>query len=284
MNINWYPGHMEKAKRQMSEQLKLVDIVIELRDARMPLSSANPMLNKLIGTKPRLLVLTKKDMADPVKTEYWLNELNKKEPCIALSALNDNVCKLVVGRVKELLKDKLERAKRRGIRKKVLRAMVVGIPNVGKSTFINALTFSKATKVENRPGVTRNLQWVRLNEDLELLDTPGVLWPKFDDQTVALKLALLAAISDHIADKRELALFAMDYLKKHYPMALEKRYGITLQDAAMSNLEALAIQKNWLIAGGKPDLDKTYDMFLTDIRSEALGRITWDDEDAGKYI
>ncbi len=284
MNINWYPGHMEKAKRQMSEQLKLVDIVIELRDARMPLSSANPMLDKLIGTKPRLLVLTKKDMADPVKTEYWLNELNKEEPCIALSALNDNVCKLVVGRVKELLKDKLERAKRRGIRKKVLRAMVVGIPNVGKSTFINALTFSKATKVENRPGVTRNLQWVRLNEDLELLDTPGVLWPKFDDQTVALKLALLAAISDHIADKRELALFAMDYLKKHYPMALEKRYGITLQDAAMSNLEALAIQKNWLIAGGKPDLDKTYDMFLTDIRSEALGRITWDDEDAGKYL
>lgn len=275
-NINWYPGHMEKAKRQMQDQLKLVDIIIELRDARMPIASANPMLKQLGNQKPRLIVLTKKDKADESLTEKWLEELNKETDAIAISSFNDDVSKIITAKVKEMLKAKLERAKARGIRKKVLRAMVVGIPNVGKSTFINAITKKKATKVENRPGVTRNLQWVRLHEDLELLDTPGVLWPKFDNAEIAYRLALLAAIVDRVIDKQEISLYGLKYLIEFYPEALMKRYDVQIVEDPIEMVKAIAISKKWLKAQGDIDLEKTYDMFLTDVRNDALGRITWE--------
>lgn len=277
VNINWYPGHMEKAKRQMQEQLKLVDIIIELRDARMPFSSANPLLKSLGQGKPRLIVLTKKDLSDETMTDKWLRVLNEETKTIAINSFDKNVSNQIVNEVKEILKAKIERAKARGIRKKMLRALVCGIPNVGKSTLINAITKKKTAKVENRPGVTKSLQWIRIHEDLELLDTPGVLWPKFEDQDVAYRLALLASISDRILDKEAITIFGLDYLKNYYPELLEKRYDIKIEDKRVIKLiDEIALSKKWLKSGGEIDYDKTYDMFLADVRNNNIGKITWD--------
>ena len=277
VNINWYPGHMEKAKRQMQEQLKLVDIIIELRDARMPFSSANPLLKSLGQGKPRLIVLTKKDLSDETMTDKWLRVLNEETKTIAINSFDKNASNQIVNEVKEILKAKIERAKARGIRKKMLRALVCGIPNVGKSTLINAITKKKTAKVENRPGVTKSLQWIRIHEDLELLDTPGVLWPKFEDQDVAYRLALLASISDRILDKEAITIFGLDYLKNHYPELLEKRYDIKIEDKRVIKLiDEIALSKKWLKSGGEIDYDKTYDMFLADVRNNNIGKITWD--------
>lgn len=277
VNINWYPGHMEKAKRQMQEQLKLVDIIIELRDARMPFSSANPLLKSLGQGKPRLIVLTKKDLSDETMTDKWLRVLNEETKTIAINSFDKNASNQIVNEVKEILKAKIERAKARGIRKKMLRALVCGIPNVGKSTLINAITRKKTAKVENRPGVTKSLQWIRIHEDLELLDTPGVLWPKFEDQDVAYRLALLASISDRILDKEAITIFGLDYLKNYYPELLEKRYDIKIEDKRVIKLiDEIALSKKWLKSGGEIDYDKTYDMFLADVRNNNIGKITWD--------
>ncbi len=277
VNINWYPGHMEKAKRQMQEQLKLVDIIIELRDARMPFSSANPLLKSLGQGKPRLIVLTKKDLSDETMTDKWLRVLNEETKTIAINSFDKNASNQIVNEVKEILKAKIERAKARGIRKKMLRALVCGIPNVGKSTLINAITKKKTAKVENRPGVTKSLQWIRIHEDLELLDTPGVLWPKFEDQDVAYRLALLASISDRILDKEAITIFGLDYLKNYYPELLEKRYDIKIEDKRVIKLiDEIALSKKWLKSGGEIDYDKTYDMFLADVRNNNIGKITWD--------
>lgn len=275
-NINWYPGHMEKAKRQMQEQLKMVDIIIELRDARMPISSANPVLAELGKDKPRLIVLTKKDVADDELTKKWLEVLNEKYRAIAVNSFDSNISKIIVNEVKDILKTKLERAKARGIRKKVLRALVCGIPNVGKSTLINAITKKKSAKVENRPGVTKSLQWIRIHEDLELLDTPGVLWPKFEDQDVARRLALLSSISDHVLDKQDIVLFGLDYLSLHYFSLLSKRYNVTECGNSLKLVDEIARSKNWYKVGGVIDYEKTYDIFLSDIRNDNLGKITWD--------
>ena len=195
--INWYPGHMAKARRQMEEQLKLVDIVIELRDARIPEASANPILAELSRNKRVLIILNKADLADPDKNSLWKKHF---ENCLIVDSTADNLTKTVVNEVKRILQDKLERAKARGIRKKTLRAMVVGIPNVGKSTFINNIVKKKVAKAENRPGVTKSLQWIRINEDVELLDTPGVLWPKIENQDDARLLALIGSINDDVLD------------------------------------------------------------------------------------
>lgn len=277
VNINWYPGHMEKAKRQMQEQLKLVDIIIELRDARMPFSSANPLLKSLGQGKPRLIVLTKKDLSDETMTDKWLKVLNEETKTIAINSFDKNASNQIVNEVKEILKTKIERAKARGIRKKMLRALVCGIPNVGKSTLINAITKKKTAKVENRPGVTKSLQWIRIHEDLELLDTPGVLWPKFEDQDVAYRLAVLASISDRILDKEAITIFGLEYLKNYYPDILEKRYDIKIEDRKAINLiDEIALSKKWLKSGGEIDYDKTYDMFLADVRNNNIGKITWD--------
>ena len=270
-NINWYPGHMAKANRQMEEELKLVDIVIELRDARIPLASANPMLEKLAKNKERLIILNKADKADPKENEKWLKYFDK---AILTDSVNQRLTNKVVSEVKEILKAKLDKAKARGIRKKVLRAMIVGIPNVGKSTFINNIVKRKIAKAENRPGVTVNLQWIRINEDLELLDTPGVLWPKLDDQEKAMKLALLGTINDDVLDKEEMVRYGLDYLKKEYPGLLKERY---LIDETKDNLiEEIALTKNWLSSEGQADKQKSIDMILKDIRSDRLGKITFE--------
>ena len=269
--INWYPGHMAKANRQMEEQLKLVDIVIELRDARMPLASGNPLLNSLAKDKKHLIILNKADKADKEENKKWLNYF---ERALLIDSLNEKNTNRIINEVKDILKDKLEKAKARGIRKKVLRAMVVGIPNVGKSTFINNIVNRKIAKAENRPGVTKNLQWIRINEDVELLDTPGVLWPKIEDQRQALILALLGSINDEILDKEALANFGIDYIKDNYPMLLNKRYDI---DENKSDLiKEIGLSKKCLTNDGNIDLDKTYKMILKDIRGASIGNITFE--------
>ena len=274
-NINWYPGHMAKARRQMEEQLKLVDIIIELRDARVPEASANPILRQLSQNKPVLIILNKADLADPEKNLLWKDRF---EHCLITDSVDEKLTKTVVNEVKTILKDKLERAKARGIRKKVLRAMVVGIPNVGKSTFINNIVRKKVAKAENRPGVTKSLQWIRINEDVELLDTPGVLWPKFENQDDARLLALIGSINDDILDKEELLRFGLDLLKKLYPGMISERYGV--DEESKDLLQAIGKEKLWLSADNTVNMTKTIDLILKDIRSNKIGRITW--EDAGE--
>lgn len=269
--LNWYPGHMAKAKRQMEEELKLVDIVIEIRDARMPLASANPLLEELAKNKEKLVILNKADKADSKENSKWLAYFDNVLLC---DSLNENISIKVVNKVKEILKAKLEKAKARGIRNKVLRAMVVGIPNVGKSTFINNVVKKKVAKAENRPGVTKNLQWIRINNEVELLDTPGVLWPKLEDQNQAKILALLGSINDQILDSEELAYFGLNYIKENYPNVLNKRYGI--DENASDLIEAIGKSKLWLISEGLVDRTKTYKMVLKDIRENKIDRITFE--------
>lgn len=277
-NINWFPGHMQKAKRQMQESLKLVDIVIELRDARIPYSSENPMLKDLIGQKPRLIVLTKKDMADPVITEEWIAYF-KENNCraIAIDSNHDDLKRIIPNLVKEMLADKLARAKARGIRKKVLRAMVVGIPNVGKSTLINGVVRKKVAKTENRPGVTKSLQWIKLNEDVELLDTPGVLWPRFKDERVAFNLALVGSMNDQVVDLRTIVLYALEYLKKHYANLLKERFAIEIvEESSFNTLKRIAASKQFLKQAGELDIDRTVEYLITELRNDKVGKISWE--------
>lgn len=272
VNINWYPGHMAKARRQMEEQLKLVDIIVELRDARIPEASANPLLAELSKNKPVLIILNKADYADPLISEKWQK---KYEHCLLTDSVSENLTKRVVKEIQTILASKLERAKARGIRKKVLRAMVVGIPNVGKSTFINNIVKKKVTKTENRPGVTKSLQWIRINEDVELLDTPGVLWPKFDNQEDARLLALLGSINDDVLDKQDLVIHGLEYIRDRYPGMLKDRYDITEEETDL--LEAIARKKLWLMSEDRINTEKAVDLILKDIRNNRIGRISWQD-------
>ncbi len=271
-HINWYPGHMAKARRLMEEQLKLVDIIIELRDARIPAASANPILKELSRNKPVLIILNKADLSDEEANKAWKKEF---EHCLIVDSLSENLTKKVTDEVKLILKDKLEKAKAKGIRKKVLRAMVVGIPNVGKSTFINNIVKKKVAKAENRPGVTKSLQWIRINEDVELLDTPGVLWPKLENHDDARLLALIGSINDDVLDKEDLVYFALNYLKEHYPGLLNKRYEIDESEDDL--LEAIARKKLWLSSDNEINREKAVDLLLKDIRSSRIGRICWQD-------
>ena len=276
-HINWYPGHMAKAIRQMKEQLSLVDIVIEIRDARIPFASANPVLKELANNKPVLIILNKVDMADDKYNQYYGDVFKHY---LLANSLNENITSKVVNKVKEILKDKLDKAKARGIKKKVLRAMVVGVPNVGKSTFINNIVNKKITKTENRPGVTRSLQWIRINEDVELLDTPGVLWPKIDNQNDAILLALLGSINDNVVDTTELAKYGLNYIKNHYPGVLNNRYGINEENDDL--LKQIGENKKLFNNNGDIDYHRLVELVLKDIRNAKIGKITY--QDVREYI
>lgn len=271
--INWFPGHMAKANRQMEEQIKLADIVIELRDARAPLASFNPTFDKLINNKPRLIILNKADLSDEEENRKWLKYF-KDENTLMINSTHDNLKVIVVNKVKEILKEKIEKARAKGIRKKVLRAMVIGIPNVGKSTFINNIVKKKVAKVENRPGVTKALSWININEDLMLLDTPGVLWPKFENQEQARILALLGSINDDILDKEDLVNFGLNYISKEYPGNLNKRYGI--DETGQDLVESIGKAMGWLSSGNTVDRNKSYQLILKDIRLNSIGRMTFE--------
>lgn len=276
-NIQWFPGHMNKARRLMEESLKLVDMVIEIRDARIPYGSANPLLDHLINNKPRLIVLSKKDQADNEQTNLWVEYLaNENTSCVAVDSLHDNVKKIIIEDCRKIMAKKIARMKAKGMKPRAIRAMVVGIPNVGKSTLINAIAKRKIAKVANKPGVTQALQWMRLDADLELLDTPGVLWPKFDDQDVALSLALCKAIKDEIVNMEDIANFAMKKMIEYYPERLIKQYSINI-DEDIYNIFSLIAQKQKLIkANGELDIERTYSFFVEQVRQGKFGGLTWD--------
>lgn len=274
MNIQWYPGHMTKAKRAMKEDIKLIDLIVELVDARLPLSSRNPDIDTLGAGKARLILLNKSDLAGEQHNERWAEWFRAKGYFVVkVNSRSGAGLKQINGVVQEACKEKIERDRRRGILNRPVRAMVVGIPNVGKSTFINSFAGKACTKTGNKPGVTKGNQWIRLNKSLELLDTPGILWPKFDDQRVGLRLAFIGSINDEILDKDELAVELLKFLLAHYPERVAERYAYEGQDAR-EGLAQVAVSRSCLAKGGELDLNKAARILLDDFRSGKLGRIT----------
>ena len=275
--IQWFPGHMTKAKRQMEENLKKVDLVIEIRDARIPYSSKNPMLEKLIQNKPRLIILSKRDKADPQMTIRWTQALeDEQNKVLALDLIRDSYKKTLVSFSNELCKALIEKQKRRGIRPRALRAMVCGIPNVGKSTMINTLAERKAAQTADRPGVTRSLQWIKLDKGLELLDTPGVLWPKFEDPQIGMRLALLGSIRDEVINRDELVHYALDWLLKKHEGLLERVYQIEPVDDVWDAMKKIALKRGYL-QKGEIDQERLIRSLIKDIRNDILGPITWEE-------
>lgn len=275
MNLQWYPGHMTKAKRQMQEDLKLIDLIIELVDARIPLSSRNPDIDELGKNKARLILLNKSDLADERYNEQWSAYFQKKGfYVVKVNAKSGAGLKSIQGVIQEACKAKIERDRRRGIKNRPIRAMVVGIPNVGKSTFINSYAGKACAKTGNKPGVTKGKQWIRLNKTLELLDTPGILWPKFEDQEVGKRLAFIGSIKDEILNLEELSLELLDYIRTNYPGLLNTRYGIEEDGTPVSLLEAVADKRKCLIRGQEIDYAKAAGIVMEEFRNGKIGRIT----------
>lgn len=274
--IQWYPGHMAKAKREIEEKLKFVDIVFELVDARIPLSSRNPMINDILKNKPRLLLMTKSIMADDYYNKKFVNELsiNEYTKTLLIDSINGLNINKIVTTAKEVLKDKLAKEQNRGMKPRAIKAMVIGIPNVGKSTLINKLVGKKTAIVGNKPGVTKAQQWIRINKDLDLLDTPGVLWPKFEDQKIGYNLALTGAIKDDILHKDDLIIYFIEFLKENYPNSLQF-YNVCKDDDNIDILDTIAKNKNF-IRNKEIDYERVYDLILNDFRNIRLGRITLD--------
>ena len=250
MNVQWYPGHMTKAKRQMQEDIRLIDLIIELLDARVPLSSRNPDIDELGKNKSRLILLNKADLADERQNEAWKAYFQEKGfYVVKADSRNGSGMKAIQNVIQDVCKEKIERDRRRGIKNRPIRAMVAGIPNVGKSTFINTFAGKACTKTGNRPGVTKGRQWIRLNKGVELLDTPGILWPKFQDQEVGIRLAFVGSVKDDILHMEELSLKLLSYLQTHYEGLLGKRYGISEEGSALELLEAIAKVRGCLKKG-----------------------------------
>ena len=275
MNYQWYPGHMTKAKRMMQEDIKLIDLVIEIIDARVPLSSRNPDIDELGKNKARLIILNKSDLADEKKNDAWAAWFQGKGCFTAkVNARNGAGMKKIQDTIQEACKEKIERDRKRGIMNRPVRAMVVGIPNVGKSTFINTLAGKACAKTGNKPGVTKGKQWIRLNKNIELLDTPGILWPKFEDQLVGLKLAVVGSIKDELLQSEELAMWLIAYLRKEYADLLTERYQIEEDGTDLEILERIAQSRGCRLKGNLPDYPKTAALIVEDFRSGRLGRIT----------
>ena len=275
MNIQWYPGHMTKAKRMMQEDIKLIDIVIELLDARVPFASRNPDIDSLANNKFRLVLLNKCDLADEAVTARW--EAYFKERgimVVTINARDGQGMKAITAKVQEACREKIERDRRRGIMNRPIRAMIVGIPNVGKSTFINSYARKACTKVGNKPGVTKGKQWIRINKNVELLDTPGILWPKFEDELVGEHLAFIGSINDEILQKTELACKLITFLKEQYPGILEERYQVQENSEASAILGEIAEKRGCLLKGKELDYEKAAGIILEEFRNGKLGRIS----------
>lgn len=275
MNVQWYPGHMTKAKRQMQEDIRLIDLIIELVDARVPLSSRNPDIDELGKNKSRLILLNKADLADEHQNEAWKSYFQKKGfYVVKVDSRNGSGMKMIQNVIQEACKEKTERDRRRGIKNRPIRAMVVGIPNVGKSTFINTFAGKACAKTGNKPGVTKGKQWIRLNKGVELLDTPGILWPKFEDQEVGIRLACVGSIKDDILNMEELALKLIAYLKEYYAGALNQRYQVTEDQEPVKVLEDIARARGCLKKGEELDYAKASLLLFDDFRGGKIGRIT----------
>ena len=277
MDYQWYPGHMTKAKRQMQEDIKLIDLVIELVDARVPLSSRNPDIDDLGKNKARLILLNKSDLADDAQNEKWIEYFKAKGyHALKINSKNQSGIKEINNVVNEACKEKIERDRKRGIKNRPVRAMVVGIPNVGKSTFINAYAGRNCAKTGNKPGVTKGKQWIKLSKTLELLDTPGILWPKFEDQAIGLKLALIGSINDNILDVSDMAYEFVKILNNSYENAIPNRFGVEKNDDPLKMLEGIAEVRGCKLKGNVLDLEKASSILLEEFRSGKLGKITLD--------
>lgn len=275
MQYQWYPGHMTKAKRMMQENIKLVDLIIELVDARIPYSSRNPDIDELGRNKARLILLNKADLADEAANAAWTKALEATGAVVVKANSRSGAgLKAVQGAVAEACKEKIERDRRRGIKNRPVRAMVAGIPNVGKSTFINSYAGKACAKTGNKPGVTRGAQWIKLNRQLELLDTPGILWPRFENQEVGFRLALIGSIRDEVLNTEEMAFTFLQFLQENYPGLLQRRYEIEESDDALENLNRIAENRLCRLKGNMLDLKKASDIVIDDFRSGRLGRIT----------
>lgn len=278
MTIQWFPGHMAKARREVTEKLKLVDIVFELVDARIPVSSANPMLQEIIQQKPRLILLNKSDMADPEWTRQWIRHFsNEGNKALAINSQAGRGLNEIVRAAEDLLKEKRERRKAKGLKPRAIRAMIIGIPNVGKSTLINRLVKKNIAKTGNTPGVTRGQQWIKVGKDLELLDTPGILWPKFEDQEIGYKLALTGAIKDSLLNMQDIAVFALRFLEAHYPEKLKSRFQLEeLHEDMVDLFDHIGRLRGCLASGAEVDYEKTAETIVMDVRTQKLGNITFD--------
>lgn len=275
MNFQWYPGHMTRAKRQMQEDMKLIDLVIELVDARIPLSSRNPDIDELGKNKYRLILMNKADLADSLRTDEWNSFFKGRGYYVVnLDARSRAGMKSITDLIMQACSEKIERDRKRGIKNRPVRAMVVGIPNVGKSTFINSYAGRACAKTGNKPGVTKGKQWIRLSKDVELLDTPGILWPKFEDQTVGLRLALVGSIKDELLNTDELAVELIGFLREAYPGILKERYGTEETGTDAGLLMRLAKNRGCVGRGGETDYSRAAALLIDEFRSGRLGRIT----------
>ncbi|TLS49868.1 ribosome biogenesis GTPase YlqF [Paenibacillus antri] len=282
MTIQWFPGHMTRARRQIEEKLKLIDVAIELLDARLPASSRNPMIGDILGQKPRLVLLNKSDLADPAATERWVEKLAADQVrVLPIDASTGTGVRDILPRAKELMAPKYEAWRKKGMEPRPIRTLIVGIPNVGKSTLINRLAGRAVAATGDRPGVTKGQQWIKFGKEMDLLDTPGILWPKFEDPQVGFRLAATGAIRDEILNSEDVAFFTAKFLCKRYPGVFQERYGIEtlpedLEDPnqVVELLEAIGRRRGAVMSGGKINLAKASDVFLHDLRSGKLGRIT----------
>lgn len=277
MNINWFPGHMTKSLRMMQSEVKTIDMVIYLLDARAPMSCFNPKFNQIFGNKPVLYVLNKHDLADSEKTQQFVLQLEQKGMlAIKLNAAKSGAGKTIEPLLKKLFQAKLQKFEAKGIN--VLpKAMVIGVPNVGKSTLINNLAAKAKALTGNKPGVTRGKQVITLQSGIQLVDTPGTLWPSFENKKTAINLALIGSIKDEVLDLNELAFYLIDFLPKHYPGLLEKRYNLTnLENTPLGIIQQIAKSRGFLLKGGEFDIDRTCQMIITEFRKGLIGNITLD--------
>lgn len=281
MQIQWFPGHMTRTLRQVQEKLRYVDIVFELRDARIPYSSSNPKIDSICQNKPRLILFNKAKMADDKVTNAWINYYKGQGiTCLAIDSISGYNIDKIVPTAKNILKDLFEKEKAKGMKERPIKALILGIPNVGKSTLINTLAKRKVAQTGNKPGVTKNLQWINVNNELMLLDTPGVLWPKFDDKEVGLKLAVTGAIKDEILPLDTIALYALSFLKQHYPEKLKARYKLeTLSEDNIEIMDQIALNRGCLLPGKRIHYDRVIDIILYEIRNDLLGNISWETPD-----
>lgn len=284
MTIQWFPGHMTRARRQIEEKLKLIDVAIELLDARLPMSSRNPMIKEVLGGKPRLVLLNKNDLADPAVTERWVKILDGDGlSVLSIDAASGTGVNQILPRCRELMAPKFEAWARKGMSPRAIRTLIVGIPNVGKSTLINRLAGRSVAATGDRPGVTKGQQWIKVGTEMDLLDTPGILWPKFEDEKVGFRLAATGAIKDEILHSQDVAFYLVKHLLRHYPSVFGDRYeiGQLPEDAenpqeVVELMEAVGRRRGCVMSGGKIDLTKASDVLLRDLRTGRLGRISMD--------
>jgi ribosome biogenesis GTPase A len=276
MSIQWFPGHMAKARREAAEKLKLVDIVMELLDARLPLSSRNPMMNEIVQHKPRLVLLNKADLADPKVTDEWVRYFERQgTPALPINAIRGEGLPKAAAEAKRLFAPKMEQLARKGIRPRATRAMILGIPNVGKSSLINRMAKKTIAKTGDRPGVTQSQQWIKVGKDFELLDTPGILWPKFEDPQVGLRLAATGAIKEDILDLEPVAIFILQLMQERYPGVLEERFGFeALPSDPLVALEEIGRKRGYLRAGNTVDMEMVWKLMIREFRGGQFGRIS----------